>query len=51
MMLRISMAWLERILAHSSRPDLTLGALSFGAAACLILGFKAALIRVEALLY
>jgi hypothetical protein len=51
MMRRVSMAWLKKIVAHSSRPDLTLSALSFGAAACLILGLKAALASVEAFLY
>jgi hypothetical protein len=51
MMRRVSMAWLERILEYSSRPDLTLSALSFGAAACVILGLRAALTRVEMLLY
>lgn len=50
-MRRVSIAWLEKIIAHSSRPDLTLSALSFGAAACLILALKAALASVEAFLY
>lgn len=50
-MRRVSIAWLEKIVAHSSRPDLTLGALSFGAAACLILALEGALASVEAFLY
>jgi hypothetical protein len=50
MILLISRTLLQEIVAHSSQPNLTLGAVSFCCSTCLVLTLRAAVVSLETLL-